>query len=109
MIYAASGVMYDERMILLVLALLGQQTECTTIGATTRCTKESAPVDLTSLAKAPAQAVPATSDGSMDRRAAAYAQVGQLIADKRCEDALRLARFYGKKDLIKDTERACVK
>lgn len=98
-------------MIILALALLGQQTECTTIGATTRCVKQPAPVDLSALTTAPAKAAAGIepADGAMDRRASAYAQVGQLIADQRCEDALRLARFYGKRDLIKDTERACVK
>lgn len=96
-------------MMLLALALLGQQTECKTIGDTTRC-EATAPVDAAPVAEAPQQAASAIlagAEGAKGRRAVAYAQVGQLIADNRCADALRLARFYGQKDIVRDTERAC--
>ncbi|MDH7638931.1 hypothetical protein [Sphingomonas oryzagri] len=45
--------------------------------------------------------------GAANRRAAAYNQVGDLIARGDCDGAKRLAHFYNKPDIIRDTERAC--
>ena len=41
------------------------------------------------------------------QRAAAFAQVGGLIAKGDCEGAQRLADFYGWRDLRKNTAKAC--
>lgn len=102
-------------MSFLAVLAFQQSTTCSTIGNVTRC--DSAPSsqspDLTALGQAPARTADSIlrsgDEAASDRRAAAYAQVGQLIADKRCDDARRLAGFYGQRDLIRDTAKACPK
>lgn len=93
------------------LLLPQQATTCTTSGNTTRCEPDAGVALRDWLVRAPAgqQQQEASIDAAKDRRAAAYAQVGKLIADGRCEDAKRLASFYGQPDIVKDTNRACAK
>lgn len=55
----------------------------------------------------PAPAAASDDGGAANRRAAAYNQVGELIAKGDCDGAKRLARFYNKPDIIKDAARAC--
>jgi len=45
--------------------------------------------------------------GAANRRAAAYAKVGDLIASGDCAGAKRLAQFYNHPDIIADTAKAC--
>ena len=49
----------------------------------------------------------ATGSTSQQRRGDAYSQVGSMIAKGDCDGANRLARFYGVKELIDDTAKAC--
>lgn len=46
-------------------------------------------------------------EGAKNRRAAAYTQVGELIAKGDCAGAKRLARFYNHPDIMADTAKAC--
>ena len=96
---------------------VAQTTNCTTYGNNTTCQTQqptsNAPIDyLRALgplpsaggasATAPIEAVDAAS-----ARRIAYAQVGQLIAEGKCVEAKRLARFYGRDQIVADTDRAC--
>lgn len=101
----------------LALAVTQQSTTCRTIGNTTNCETTAADPapNYDALSNAPAEAAEAVLEAARrgreerQRRADAYAEVGKLIAVGRCEDARRLAGFYGNRRLIKDTRRACVK
>lgn len=46
-------------------------------------------------------------EGARNRRAAAYAKVGDLIAAGDCAGAKRLAKFYNHPDIMADTAKAC--
>lgn len=110
-------------MILLfsIAAMLAQDstTTCNNVGGTVQCTTRATPsvppVDYSVAVPkpvplpSPAIAPEASTQSAAERRAAAYAQVGKMIAEGRCGDAKRLAKFYGKSDIIADTERACAK
>lgn len=92
---------------MLILALALQSATCTTIGNITRCVDEPAAVTRPIPQPTPVITATPSPEGAKDRRAAAYAQVGQLIADSRCADARKLAAFYGQPDIIADTAKAC--
>ena len=93
------------------------QTTCTTIGNSTTCTpspQSQQPnvgqtfLDNMQREQREQQAQQATAaENAAGRRAAAYAQVGELIAKGDCAAANRLATFYHRPDIMKDTARAC--
>ena len=104
-------------MITLALLLAAQTTtDCYQNGAASTCTATPPPVrdPLGSMVESMQQdnrqreAINAQSEqASADRRAVAFAQVGELIAKGDCAAALRLADFYGHRDIVKATTRAC--
>jgi len=107
-------------MIFAVMLALGQTTtDCVrTTDITTTCTTQSpSPAPSPDLAKLVASGGPnpyadMTRDAQAaanERRATAYDRVAELIAKGDCDGARRLADFYGHRDIIKDTARACPK
>jgi len=111
------------RVWLLALAMIAapggaQSTVCRTTGNVTTCdtmpppTSKPDPVqqmvdNMQRSQRTAAEAQSNAIDSAMERRARAYAQVGELIAKGECAAANRLAQFYGHKDILKDTARAC--
>ena len=105
-------------MILLALVLAAQSTtDCYQNGVAVNCTTrgtQTAPDPLQSFVQGmqqdnreQAQRNEMAQQASANRRAAAYSQVGELIAKGDCVAANRLASFYGQRDIVKDTARAC--
>jgi len=106
-------------MLWFILLLAGQTTtDCSTIGNITRCTTQD-PVGSAAqplidnmnrqneAAERQRESQLSAAEASENRRAIAYAQVGELIAKGDCDGARRLAKFYNRGTIIKDTERAC--
>lgn len=103
----------------LISAPAGAQidTDCSTVGGVTHCRAANQPavpnvgqqmLDNMAAQQRQQQAEQAAAaGGAAERRARAYAQVGELIAKGDCPAALRLARFYNHADILKDTRRAC--
>lgn len=79
-------------LLAMLLAFAAQDQVCETNGATTVC-------------KTPVPG-PTYVPGQTPRDQA-NAKISQLIAENRCEDAKRLAKFYGWADLTKSVARAC--
>lgn len=96
-------------LLAILLASAWQQTTtCTTNLGVTTCQSDrplarSEPVQGY---QPPAPRPPAYQPGQTPREIA-HDKVGDLIASNRCDDAKRLSQFYGFKDIIKDTARAC--
>lgn len=92
----------------LLLLLLAQTTTCTTNLGVTTCRKS----ELTLPPPVQVYNPPMPSDmappppGTTPREQA-NTQITGLIADNRCDDAKRVAQFYGWRDLIKAVARAC--
>lgn len=105
-----------EGYIFLLLAcatpsLAQTSTNCSTIGGQTNCVTDQQVDPASALLQRTANPPPLVSDQSneaaAERRSRAYAQVGDLIAKGDCPAANRLAKFYGQRDIVKDTAKAC--
>lgn len=90
------------------------QTNCSTIGNQTNCQTGSVPnvaqqmLDNMAANSRQQAAISAyQNEAAEDLRAQAYNQVGSLIAQGKCDEAKRLATFYGRKDIVKATAQAC--
>lgn len=92
-------------------SLAQTSTNCITLGGQTNCLTNQQVDPAAALLQRTANPPPLVSDRSNDaaaeRRARAYAQVGDLIAKGDCPAAKRLATFYGHRDIVKDTAKAC--
>ncbi len=94
---------------------MAQTTTCNRFGVTTTCeTSGTTPTPGQQFLENMNQAnrdqdsrIASEAEASRDRRARAYEQVGALIAKGDCTAANRLANFYGQREIVRDTERAC--
>lgn len=99
-----------EKMLMAILlaSALQQTTTCTTNLGITTCQTDKQIVQTSPVPgyqPIPDRA-PAYPTGQTPREIA-YDKVGDLVSANRCDDAKRLAQFYGFKDIVKDTARAC--
>jgi hypothetical protein len=92
-------------------SLAQTSTDCRTIGMQTNCVTDQRVDPAAALLQRTANPLPLVSEPSneaaAERRSRAYAQVGDLIAKGDCPAAKRLATFYGHRDIVKDTAKAC--
>jgi hypothetical protein len=92
-------------------SLAQTSTNCSTIGGQTKCVTDQQVDPAAALLQRTAAPPPLVSDRSneaaAERRSRAYAQVGDLIAKGDCPAAKRLATFYGHRDIVRDTAKAC--
>lgn len=94
-------------MLILLLALAQTTTTCNTVAGVTRCTERStSQPDYQGLLDAVGPPKSSTPPGSTPHDRASE-QLSQLVADNRCDDAKRVAKFYGYGDLVKRVARAC--
>jgi hypothetical protein len=100
-------------MLALSAPVAAQTTNCTTYASTTRCTSdgensiEKFTEDMQREQRDNHAKNMRMAEAATERQSRAYEQVGELIAKGDCVGANRLANFYGRKDIIKSTARAC--